>query len=307
MNSDPNQPQDQPQQPEESPQVPAPEQPVVEAPVAPAQASNTFGATVNSPVSNSAAPSPKSNKKLIILISAIVGGLIVLGGAALAVYLIFFSVTKADYQKTYDQVSLVRDKYKDAGSVSASSSEEKIKETKADFEEFKTENAKLGDLKAIKMDKELKEKYEAYSKKATAYIALGNTLFPSLERFIEASADIKAIGSPSSNFTSANIQKIINILKDLDDITDPTLKTYLASTIEVYEDILPQVKIYESSTATTAEKRAAVTAMSTSLRDVSKAASTLTADLKEKSKEAELADTLNDLGKTATSKLNDAK
>jgi len=343
MNSDPNQPQDQPQQPDQVAQTPAPEAPVVpEQPVEGAQAetpastpnpfgsapvssdapaSNPFGAapdpaasapsstTIGSaPVGDPlSAPSPKSNKKLIVLISAIVGGLLVLGGIAFAIYFMFFAVTKADYQKAYDQVSLVRDKYKDAGSVSASSSEATIKETEADFEAFKTENAKLGGLKALKADKDLKAKYDAYNTKAVAYIALGNTLFPSLNRFVEASGEIKELGTGSSSFTSANIQKMIDILKGIDDITDPTLKTYLDSTIKVYEEILPQVKIYESKTATSTEKRAAITAMSDSLGDISDAATKLSKDLKAKGEETDLADTLNDLGKTVTSKLNDAK
>ena len=253
-----------------------------------------------------ATPPTKSKKKLIILISAIIGGLIILGGAALAIYLVFFTVTKADYQKASDQVSIVLDKYVTGSKASTNTSEDTVKATETAFNEFKAENAKLSDLKALRNDKELNVAYKAYDTKAKAFIALGDTLIPSLVKFVNASNEIKELGSGATSFTSANIQKTIDILKGVD-ITDPTLKTYLASTISAYEEILPQMKIYESASSTTAQKYAAISAVSDASDKVLKAATTMTDALKEKEDAVDAETLLDDLSKAVTAKLNDAK
>jgi hypothetical protein len=268
------------------------------APVAPA----IIGSSPNSdPLPT---PGGKSKKKLIILISAIVGALIVLGGAALAVYFIFFNVTHADYQKAYDQVSALRDKYSAGDSISSGSSKDTVDAAKTAYADFKTENAKLGDLKALKVDKDLNAKYKAYDTKAKAYIAFGDVFMPSLDRFVAANDQVAALGSGSSSFTSVNIQKTIDIYKGIQDIGDPTLKAFVDSTVAVYEEILPQIKIYESSSSTSSQKYAAISAISDSSKKISTAGSKMSDDLDAKTKDVSLSDTLNSLGQAVTDKLN---
>lgn len=274
-------------------------------PAAPVVAGAVIG---SAPVDPLAAPAPaqKSKKGLVILISAIVGGLLVVGGIAAVVYFMFFSITKADYQAAYDQLTIVRDKYSAGSNVSSGSTEESLKTTETAYAEFKTENAKLGDLKALKADKELNTAYKAYDTKAKAFIAFGDALMPSLSQFVQGSNEIKALGTGASSFTSANIQKTIDVLKGLD-VSDPTLKTYLTAAIAAYEEILPQAKIYESTTATNAQKYAAISAISDSADKVLKAATTMTKDLKTNEEAVDLKDQLNELGKAVTAKLNAAK
>ena len=254
-----------------------------------------------------ASPEKKSKKKLIVLISIIVGALIVLGGAAVAIYLMFFAVTKADYQKAYDQVSTVRDKYSTGDSITSNSSKETVDAAKTAYADFKTENAKLVDLKALKSDKDLKAKYDAYAAKAKDYIAFGDAFIPSLDRFVTAADQVTALGTGASAFTSTNIQKTIDIYKGIDDIADPTLKSFVDSTIAAYEEILPQAKIYESTTSTSAQKYAAISAISNSGDKISTAANKMSDELNAKVKAVSLDDTLNDLGKAVTAKLNAAK
>ena len=342
MNPDPNQPSEQPQsQPEVSvPQAPVTETPTVETPVTPAPvadapAANPFGAPVPAaePVANpfgaapvsshpaapaqpvalgsapvgSPAPAPApSKKKLVILISAIVGGLLVLGGAALAVYLLFFTVTKADYQKAFDQVSIVRDLASTTNLSTSTSDEDDDAETAVEvYDKFKTENAKLGDLKAYKVDKELKEKYDAYNVKAKAYITFADGFMPSVQAFSAATKQIAADSKGASAFSSVTIQKTIDAYKAAN-VTEPTLKAFVDAMIAAYEKILPQIKITESSTSTTAEKRAATTVILAATKDISAAGTAFSKDLKEKTDEVKFSDELNELGKLTTTKLHES-
>ena len=249
----------------------------------------------------------KSKKKLIMLISAIVGVLILLGGVALAVYFTFFNVSHADYQKAHDQVIALRDKYSAGDNISSGSSKDTIATAKTAYADFKTESAKLGDLKALKADKDLNAKYKVYQDKAKAYIAFGDVFISSLDRFVTAADQVSALGTGTSSFTSVNIQKTIDIYKGIQDIGDPTLKAFVDSTVSAYEEILPQIKIYESSSSTSAQKYAAMSAVSTSASKISKAGSKMSDDLGVKTKAVSLSDTLNDLGKTVTDKLNKSK
>lgn len=250
-----------------------------------------------------AGPPKKSNKKIAILIGAIVAGLLVLGGAALAVYMMFFAVTKADYQKAYDQVSVVRDAYSD-GNGSSGSNAAALDGKKVAFEKFKTESAKLADFKAFKADKELRDKYAAYETKSKAFIAFGDSYIPSLEALIGAADDVEAIGSASTVLTSsANVQKALDIYNGIN-VTNETLKMYVDSTIEMYTTVLPQAKIYESSTATNSEKSSALRKISSALSKLSSASSDMSKDIRAQTDAVALSDDLNNLGKAVTAKLN---
>lgn len=254
-----------------------------------------------------AVPQKKSKKKLIILLSAIIGGLIILAGAAFAAYLIFFSVSKDDYQKASDQVSLVRDKYSSDDAISSGSSKASVDAATKAYADFKTESAKLPDLRAIKNDKDLHTAYEAYDTKAKAFITFGDVFIPSMDRFVTAANEVSDLGTGSAAFTSANVQKTIDIYKGIDDISDPTLKKFVDSVITVYTAVLPNAKIYESTTATSAQRYTAITAISDSLDKLSDAGDTLSTEIEAKAKAVSLDDALNDLGTAVTTKLNAAK
>ena len=288
-----------------------------------APASNPFGAapaatpvtpagptTIGSSPNSDPAPdfnAKSKKKKLIILISVIVGALVILGGAAIAVYLMFFNVTHADYQKAYDQVSAVRDKYSADDSISSGSSKDTIDAAKTAYADFKTESAKLGDLKALKVDKDLNAKYKAYQAKEKDYIAFGDVFIPSLDSFITATDKISALGTGADSFSSANIQKTIDIYKGVQNISDPTLKAFVDSAVSIYEEILPQAKIYEASSSTSSQKLAAISAISDSSDKLSDAANKMSDDLETKTKAVSLEDVLNDLGQAVTNKTNGKK
>jgi len=312
MNPDPNQPQDPAQTP--SPEVtPA----VTPTPTEPVAAPNPFGAST--PVSSetpaaaplgsaqpgtigsapAGAPLPgstqNSKKKLIILISAIVGGLLIAGGIAIALYLMFFSVSKADYKQAYDQLKTVQT------SVSATSITGDSDELTTTYNTFKTENAKLGDLKALKADKELNEKYKAYDTKAKAYITFMDGFIPSFQK-LKTATDTMSGGS-NSPLKSASVQATITALEDATTATDPSVKAYAEAVLAAYKEILPQAKIYETSTVSSA-RLAAVTAISKSTRGLSTASTDFSKDIKERYEGSSPKETFEALSKAVADKYN---
>lgn len=256
------------------------------------------------------APAPKKSNKKIGIIAGIVGGVVILAGVIVAVLLSMFSLSAADYKEGYDQLVTVRNAASEtAGAnigVSASASE-KLEETKKILNTFKTENAKLGDLKVFKADDELKTKYEAYKTKSDAFIVYTEALIPSITALSDAQTKISALGTGSSLFTSANIQKIIDAYKEVTTVSDPTVKAFAETAVSVYEEILPQAAILESSSSTTAQKLAASRAVSESTRKLTAQSRTMADDFKKKNDEVSFRDALNDLGDATTKKYNEKK
>lgn len=271
-------------------------------PPVPAQPTAVFGSSPN----NDPIPTPGGNskKKLVILLSAIVGGLVVLGGIAVAVYVIFFMVTKEDYKKAYDQMGVVQQKTEDGSNVTGSSSESSFETVKTAYEEYKVENAKLADLKAIRADSEIHEKYVAYEAKSKEFIGFMDAFIPSYESLLTATDSLKAL---SSDFSSASVQTALTAFeKASGDITDPTLKTYVDSVIVSYKELLVQMKAYEEATSSSA-KLAALNKISPLTSDLGDAATAMSKDLKERSDAVSPKDTFNALSKIITQKYNASK
>lgn len=320
MNPDPNQPQDPAQTP--APDTTPLETPVsvVETPVStePAAAPNPFGASTPASTEAPAAapfggqpaapigstpgaaplpgPAPKSNKKLIILIAAIVGGLLVIAGIAIAVYLMFFSVTKADYKQAYDQLKTVQT------SVASGSITSDTDNLSTAFDTFKAQNAKLGELKALKADKDLNVLYKAYDSKAKAYVTYMEAFIPSFEKLQTVT---KAMTSGSGGITkSSSVQATIDAIEAAGDVPNPAVKAYLDGLLGVYKEILPQAKIYETATSTSAQKLAAITAISKSTKALSTVSTTFSTDIKDGYEGISPKESFDALSKAVTEKYN---
>lgn len=325
---EPNQPNEQPQ--DTTPVEPSTETPVenttpVEQPIqqpVEAPAANPFGPApaptdpaAAAPVANQAPiggqpTAPKKSNKKIALIAGIVGGLVLIGAVAAGLFLSMKNVSTADYKAAYDQLVVVRNaasKTPTNAGVSGSA-EDKIQETEENYAAFKTESAKLADLKAFKGDDELKALFETYKTKYEAYVAYNDAFLPSVSALAETRDEVDALGSGSSLLTTANIQKLVDIYKKLaTDASNPSIKTFAESSAAAYTEVLPQVTILEASGSTSSEKLAASRAISASTRKATAAGSTLSKELSEKSKEVSLSDALNDLGTATTKKYNDKK
>ncbi len=268
----------------------------------PVQPTTVFGSSPN----NDPIPTPggSSKKKLIILLSAIVGGLVVLCGVAVAVYVLFFMVTKDDYKKAYDQMGIVQQKTEDGSVITSSSSSSTFETVKTAYDEFKVENAKLANLKAIRADNDIHQKYVAYDAKSKEFIAFMDALLPSYSALLTATDSLKTL---NSDFSSASVQTALTAFETASgDITDPTLKTYVDSVIVSYKELLVQMKAYEAATTNSA-KLAALNKISPLTSDLGDAATKFSKDLKTRSDAVSPKDTFNAPSKIITQKYNTSK
>lgn len=250
-------PVDQPQpqnffatQPQQSPEAPAnPVQPG--APIAPV-----------SPVGASAPVSPtpgggKDKKKLIILISAIGGGIVLLGLVLLAVWLAFFNVTAADYEEARGQLAVLQSDMSGISASSIGSGATEPEEVTAAFAAFKEKHEALASLKAFRGDSELRELYSAYDAKGDAYVKFMDAKLPSVIRFIEVSDEISSIGSADAD---AFRDIAASFKSAASEISDADIKKLAEDMGTTFESLAGHYDTMYDSTATTSERLAASSA-----------------------------------------------
>ena len=243
-----------------------------------------------------------SKKKLIIILSAVIGGLLILGGIAAAAYFLLFAVGKQDYQQAYDQMNVIRESINESSASTSASDRDTLAEATASYETYKIEHAKLGELKAIRFDAEVNEKYKVYDAKADEFIAFMDEYLPSAAAFIEASESLQ-----SFEMTSASIQGAIDAYETAaGKVTSPIIKTYLDSALATFKKMLPQVKIYENTSNPTSKRLAAANQLSSISRELTNATSKLSKDLSDRTKSISPKDSFNELGVLITKKLNEA-
>ena len=237
----PTQPSVEPATPEQSPVVaptPAQSSPPQPEPVA-TQPSVTPGY-----------PAPKSNKKMLIIIGAIVGAVVLLGIIAWVVYAALFAVTKEDYRQaaaiSNDVSTVGSQSYSDVLKISyitTYTTETAIKNdvdsAKDSLTEYKSANTKFKDLKALR-DKDVKKAYDAYMEKYNGFVRFSNSYIDSAEKVLPAVVGCEKISSTSiSNLSSFNIAiaPCKEALNDAKDVSDPDLKKFVAAYLENAKDI----------------------------------------------------------------------
>ena len=303
MNPDQN---NQPEQPEQPQTFEAPQPVVQNDPVTPTPVADPFGAApvaTDAPVANPAPQPPKkSNKKLIIILSSVIGGLILLAGAAVAAYLILFTASKDDYQQAYSQLKVVSDQVNDTSALSTKTDTDAIEKFQAKYDEFKASSAKLKDYKAIRVDGDVNKKFVAYNNKVTEYTAFMDTFIPSIKEYVDLSSKVDDL--TSSSVSVKRYEDTIEILDNAKEISNPFVKTLIDDYKKTYKDMLPQVKIYNSTTSTTSERLAAVTKLSAYAKDLTAAAATFKKDVEAKRDETSPKNEFNALKKEIETKLN---
>jgi cytochrome c556 len=266
---------DQPQAPAQNPMPEVSVTPVVEPTPAPVESvtpvtPNPFGgAPVSSEPVAAAAPfaqpvgtigsSPNNNpvpnflgdpkkKKLIILIAAIVGGLVVLGIIALVVINLLFP-SKADYRDAASQFNAVSSAYSDLNSnasklqydVSGSTTDTEFTNdsdsvTKS-LQTFQDANKKLAGMKAVKVG-DGQKLYTTYEGKVTAFGTYATDLLTSLKSFrpvAKACADVS---------TSTLLGECVTALNGVGTIPNADLKqfvTVLQTQYKAYQSVKTQI------------------------------------------------------------------
>lgn len=164
-----------------APVAPAPTTPDV-PPVAVEPAPSAFGQPAVAAV-----PSPNKNKGL--LIGLIVGGaVLLLAGIALAVYFMFFYVSKADYKQAsvatsdiktlYGKLDAAGTEYSDAV-TNEYTSDTTVEKAKTDYEkaanDYKAKVAEAKKLRALK-DAKAMQRYNAFAAENNEYVAYNDTM-----------------------------------------------------------------------------------------------------------------------------------
>lgn len=257
-------------------------------------------ATPFQPASNGPIP-PQKNKKNL-LIGLIAGGAaLLLLIAAVIVYFLFFTVTKADYRAANEQLNTVSRTVAVRPSINSSSEpDQAVAELKTSVENYKKENAKLGDLKALRADGDLNQKYKAYNEKATAYIAMLDSFVPSLGKFLTAT---QAVSGLRGGATPAQYDEVAKVIAANKDVSDPTLKTYLNSLSDTYTAI-SQIRQRSEAASSSSERLAASRELLTQTQALSAATRTLTQDLEKRYNDVNPRTSFNDLTRAVADKAN---
>lgn len=190
--------------------TPAPVQP---QPIDPGLNQQSFGPTPEP----AAAPAPTfapnpvvvsgKGKSPLKLIAWLVGGLVVVAGIALAVYFMFFYVSKADYQKAadaYNSLKTLTDDTSDTSSLASDSSKgADALDSKAD--EIMKKYNEIGSLRAVQKDSTVNKAYSDLKQTLTVDVA-----------FVHAMAKfMRAMESCTSITTTASISECASKLKDV--------------------------------------------------------------------------------------------
>lgn len=302
MNPNKPQPNEQPvgqpnEQPVEQPDVqPTPEptpslNPVTDitgAPVATPEPSS-IGAAPTPPASPS---QPPKDKKKMILIASIIGGVLLLAVIAVFVYFAMTSVSKQDYANAAGQYNAVSSANTDltrtvrtlATSVSAGSDEEfdaNAKKVEEAITKLKDENEKLGNEKAAKVGEGAKL-YDAFDTKLNAYAEYAQGLVASIKvirsdfgscdevsKATEDTARAKALRECADSFTST--ATIPNAeFKAYVDASKPEYEKYAKN----YEAIVALDDRFGSNYEQYRTLRTEVLASQTKLREISRTLST---------------------------------
>jgi hypothetical protein len=226
--------------------TPAPVEPV--APTAPAEPVTTAAPAPETPAEPqnpmfAATPAqmpqaPKSDKKKLILIAAIVGGVVLLSVIGFIVYTLLTSVSQKDYQEAtrqYNDVSiasagLTSDLASASYSISSDDDAEfndAVKEAEASIEKIKTENEELSKMKAVRVGDGSKL-YGTFNDKVKAYLAYATDFIDSVKNLRPAMATCGKISDANdANSRVAALKACSSELQGVTDIPNAEMKTFI--------------------------------------------------------------------------------
>ncbi|MDB5163294.1 MAG: hypothetical protein JWO54_417 [Candidatus Saccharibacteria bacterium] len=235
-----------------NPPAPVPQEPQVnEAPLAPKQ----HVPFVPDP---NILPPVKDDKNIAgIILGSILTLVIISGGLFGWYYFNNIYVSNDDYKAAVSQIQTASNT-QTLAEVAGPINDEKIDYINNSYNAFKQKNTELDSVRALKVDKDINSKYEAYKKQTAAFVIFMDKALPSLIVCTKASNEAQALNADGTPFTSAKVQKIITIYESAGDIPDPSMKAGMGSMIAVYKELLAATQIAESKKASNAAKLAAV-------------------------------------------------
>lgn len=245
---------------------------------------------------------PQDDRKKRLKTGLIIGGAILLTAViALFVYFMFFTVSKDDYRQAREKLDAVKDTVSVRPSINSSGDPADARKSfQESLDKYKAANKQLVGLKAFRADSELREKYDAYSKKAEGMITLLDNFAPSLEKFLTSTQALREISSSSTATDYRDAQKVVDNNKDA---ADPSIKTYLEKLSKTLGEMAALRERAETATSST-DRLAISRDMIQQSRELTTAARTLRDDLNKRSDDVNPRDAFNALGEATTAKAN---
>lgn len=263
-------------------------------------------------------PNPKKpvSKKTVAIIG-VISGVVLLAIIGVVLYLMLMGVSKKDYQdaaKQYNAVSSASSKLSSKASVlsvkSTSESEDEfttaLGEAKDAVSTLKTDNEKLGSMKAVKVD-EGKNLYATFDGKLTTYVDYANGLISSVEKIRPGMLTCRKVSSATDAASRLTAIKACSTgLNDMPELANPefqayitSLKTAYAKYATVYESINGLTNPYGSQFEQYKVLRDQMLAAQT---DISNATKTFSADVKKHDDQVSVKESADALGNFLTEK-----
>ena len=260
---------------------------------------------------------PKSDKKKLILIAAIVGGVVLLSVIGFIVYTLLTSVSQKDYQEAtrqYNDVSIASASLtSDVASVSYSISSDDdaefndaVKEVEASIEKIKTENEELSKMKAVRVGDGSKL-YGTFNDKVKAYLAYATDLTDSVKNLRPAMATCGKISDANdANSRVAALKACSSELQGVTDIPNAEMKTFIdtaATSYGEYATIYEQINGLSNPYGAQYEQYKTLRDKMYAVQDkISDASKTLRSSLEKRDDEMSVKDSAKALGDFLTEK-----
>lgn len=264
---------------------------------------------------------PMFNKKFLI----IGGGVVAVIVAIVAGMILFGGPTKSDYNDAVTAMKAVRDDYKEIDRVARrassnslmSGSTESISAEK-ELKVYRESADKLKELKALR-DKEVKEAYDKFLQKHEKFVPYIEDTSKSLVDFVQMNKTCNAISSSlrSLSTTEKNqaiaefskkmqpCEKAIDKLKESKNKTFAEFGDKMSNTLKDLKEVATEMAQANSSSAL--EMLSVRSKLLKSVRSMGDAMREFSTKMREDSKNYDVADEINTLGKLVVQKYNDVK
>jgi len=261
-------------------------------------------------------PEPKkTDKKKLILIAGVIGGVVLLAIVGVILYLALMTVSKKDYAEAATQYNtlssanstLVRGVSSLSSGVSSDEDDEyneTLKEAETSLETLKSENEKLGDLKATRVG-DGKELYAAFDSKLNTYAEYAGSIIGSVKTARPALFTCAKVSDTKDTASRlAALKECSTALDAVKDIPNAEFKTFADSLKAGYAKYVTTYTSYVALTDPLGaqyeqykELRDEITATQ---KDLSTAAKDFSAAVKKHDEEVSVKDSANALGKYFT-------
>lgn len=202
------------------------------------QTQPTIEPTPVEPTPATPSTSPEKKKKLFILIGA--SAAVILAIVAALIFFAMNTVSKQDYAEAASQYNTVSRASAglstDVAALNRSVSREggnfdrDVKEVEESFATLKTENEKLGEMKAVRVGKGA-ELYKTFNDKVEAYVANGEQIITSVKNLRPALLECSSVNSVTADAAARidAMKKCSTSLGEVKDIPSPEFKTFVDS------------------------------------------------------------------------------